>query len=467
MVDLPVSSNFEPLLGDISESNEPSIQSQIGSIDSTSGGMFQRKHLPLVIGMLSLSFAAASLASIVGPFVPGELSKIDASQTVIGVAFSVYPFALFIGSPVAALLCTRFGQAPVLYFGVVVEGSLSILSGYFHHLSSTNVGRISIFIILRFLQGCGAAASYTSICARLADTFPHNLGQAMGLQEAAAGLGYMLGPVFGAFLYEAGGFVFPFLVMGGVVLTTLLVLPAALRNYTPTIDKSSQGWQEDVEVCVGGSSWRGLGNPGVITGALATVISGIALGFTAPTLPGHLAKLLDVGTVGVGFIFAIPAATYIVSSALAGLAADRFGHEWVMTWGLVGMASSYLMLGPAPFLSALLPSTVFYHWLSQVLSLAGIGIAIGMALIPSMPHMHNSLRAAGHFNASEMSAGVFSSAYSMGECLGPLFGGFVTNLVGFEWATVVIACSILLVTLCTVFDHVIRSCLLCLNMFSK
>jgi MFS family permease len=98
-------------------------------------------------------------------------------------------------------------QAPVLYAGVVVEGGLAIASGYFTHLAPTDTGRMAAYCILRAVQGLGGAASYTAISARLADRFPHRLGQVMGLQECFAGAGYTLGPPLGA--CTAGSSFFP------------------------------------------------------------------------------------------------------------------------------------------------------------------------------------------------------------------------------------------------------------------
>ena len=47
----------------------------------------------------------------------------------------------------------------------------------------------------------------------------------------------------------------------------------------------------------------------------------------------------------------------------------------------------------------------------QVTSLAGIGVGVSMTLIPAMPHMLNSLQAAGASAATETSSGLFASAY--------------------------------------------------------
>ena len=44
------------------------------------------------------------------------------------------------------------------------------------------------------------------------------------------GIGYMLGPALGALLYEAGGFVLPFVAVGGVGLVAATALLAFIPN---------------------------------------------------------------------------------------------------------------------------------------------------------------------------------------------------------------------------------------------
>lgn len=74
------------------------------------------------------------------------------SPATIGVAFAVYPIALFVFSPPAGWLCSKIGQAPVLYAGVLLEGVLSIPSAYFATLAPTDALRVALYIFLRTLQ---------------------------------------------------------------------------------------------------------------------------------------------------------------------------------------------------------------------------------------------------------------------------------------------------------------------------
>ena len=48
-------------------------------------------------------------------------------------------------------------------------------------------------------------------------SFPGNSGLVYSLVDATFGAGFSLGPVLGALLYNAGGFLAPFLISGGLI----------------------------------------------------------------------------------------------------------------------------------------------------------------------------------------------------------------------------------------------------------
>jgi MFS family permease len=72
-------------------------------------------------------------------------------------------------------------------------------------------------VMARFLQGASAAATWVAGLALLADTYPsHELGSAMGLVMTAMSLGMLLGPPFGGFVYQLGGYQLPFIIASGI-----------------------------------------------------------------------------------------------------------------------------------------------------------------------------------------------------------------------------------------------------------
>ena len=58
------------------------------------------------------------------------------------------------------------------------------------------------------------------------------------------GIGYMMGPALGALLYEVGGFILPFVVVGGIG----LVVATALLVFIPNVKSKDGGSEMQVKV---------------------------------------------------------------------------------------------------------------------------------------------------------------------------------------------------------------------------
>ena len=61
----------------------------------------------------------------------------------------------------------------------------------------------------------------TASFAITAAAFPDNVGAVFGLLETFTGLGLMVGPALGGVLFQVGGFVTPFAVLGGIMVLTV------------------------------------------------------------------------------------------------------------------------------------------------------------------------------------------------------------------------------------------------------
>ena len=71
-------------------------------------------------------------------------------------------------------------------------------------------------------------------------SFPNSSGKVYSLVDATFGLGFTLGPVFGSFLYVAGGFVTPFIVTGCLLLVSCHVTRDSVTLISITVFRSAQ-----------------------------------------------------------------------------------------------------------------------------------------------------------------------------------------------------------------------------------
>lgn len=403
------------------------------------GKLFKRENAGL-LGLLCIySFFAAALISAPSPFLPQELRKAGASPAMVGVVFAAYPITNLLVSPACSMACRRFGRKTVLFGGLVLESVAAVAMGFVPRV-------VWVYLLLRILQGTGSAGAYTALLAYAAERFPAMLGSVMGLQEAVAGVGYMIGPPLGGLMYAAGSFYMPFLVMGLGLLLGLPLVPLA----APPVSQSRgaealAGHGSAPPVSMSTLLRLMLSNSSVLNAVACTVVTGIGFGFVMPTLGPHLHSTLGLSENVIGGLLSLCAALYAAAAPLAGMLTDRLGAKPVMVIGTSLLCLAYILLGPSPiFTGGEIDIAPRARWGLLITSLCLIGLGAALAFIPCLPDMERNVKGLGP-QSTEMIASLYNGVYCVGEAMGPLVGGVLMGLMPdhFAWATTVVACILL------------------------
>lgn len=77
--------------------------------------------------------------------------------------------------------------------------------------------------IWKFLCGVGAGINSTAQFAIISTHYKNDREKYIGMMEASAGIGLLMGPLFGAVLYEIGGFILPFFTTGKLLYKKLVI----------------------------------------------------------------------------------------------------------------------------------------------------------------------------------------------------------------------------------------------------
>ena len=85
----------------------------------------------------------------------------------------------------------------------------------------------------RALGGIADVAAWGAVLSILMKLFPSKVSTIMSWTEMFFGLGYMLGPALGSVLYNAGGFMLPFIVVGSIGLIVATALVFVIPNVKP------------------------------------------------------------------------------------------------------------------------------------------------------------------------------------------------------------------------------------------
>ncbi|XP_030212938.1 MFS-type transporter SLC18B1-like [Gadus morhua] len=384
---------------------------------SSQGGM-SRTQVFTLISVASVNFGSMICYSILAPFFPHEALQKGASQTVVGLIFGCYALSNFIGSLIMGRYIVQIGAKLMLVSGLFVSGGCTIMFGFLDRAPSGSVF-ISLCFIVRSVDAMGFAAAFTSSTALASKVFPHNVATILGSLQIFTGLGLILGPPLGGWLYQAAGYELPFLVLGCIL---LLMVPFNMI-VMPSCDADPS---ED-------SFIKLLRLPKVLLLCFFIFTFSSGLGFLDTTLSLFAMDKFHLSPSHVGLIFLAFSLPYCLSSPLLGFFADKYPdvRGWFLVSGGLLMALGFCFLGPAPFFH--LPSQL---WLTIfMLSVNGFGTGIGIT--PILPEVITSAYEQGFVNGLGtlgMVSGLFGACWSMGMLYGPMMGGLLTQHLTFEWA---------------------------------
>ncbi|KAJ3613670.1 hypothetical protein NHX12_019916 [Muraenolepis orangiensis] len=380
-----------------------------------------RTQVFTLISVASVNFGSMICYSILAPFFPHEALQKGASQTVVGLIFGSYALSNFIGSLIMGKYIVQIGAKFMLVSGLFVSAGCTMLFGFLDR-APAGAAFISLCFVVRMVDAMGFAAAFTSSTALASKVFPRNVATILGSLQIFTGLGLILGPPLGGWLYQAAGYETPFIVLGCIL---LLMVPFNMI-VMPSCDADASG----------DSFIRLLRLPKVLLICFVIFTFSSGLGFLDTTLSLFAMDTFHLTPGRVGLIFLGFSLPYCLSSPLLGFFADRFPavRRWFLVFGGLLMALGFCFLGPAPLFH--LPSRL---WLT-IFMLAVNGFGTGMGITPIFPEIIASAYEQGFedgLGTLGMVSGLFGACWSMGMLYGPMMGGLLTQHLTFEWAATI------------------------------
>ncbi|KAL5478085.1 hypothetical protein EMCRGX_G024964 [Ephydatia muelleri] len=407
------------------EGSTEQSKTEVNTLLQTSSASVQHKTPSRLKNVLAfavccfLNLVLSCAFSILGPFFPIEAAQKGVSSTLIGSIVSASPFCVVILSPF-------FG-----YYG-------SSIGVRFMLLISTLVLGLS-FSLFGLVSKIGTAMFFTSSYALSTALYPKNIGLVMGLLEVAAGMGFAIGPAVGSGLYELGGFLLPFVVIGACPLFLLVPLYIFLPDSDIPVQRLSSR-----AVCTLLRSFP------MLCIALCNVLALAALGFFTSTFSPFLVNKLHISLPHVGLVFLAGPALYMLAALVAGPLSDKFvswfpahftftyyvfqGTRPFIICGLFICAAGYFLVGPADFIAS--PRL----WLT-IVSFTAIGFGAALTFVPAYADLLNIAKSLDTgYNLESLTtvvSGIISSALSCGDMLGPFVGGVLTDYLDFQTSAVI------------------------------
>jgi MFS family permease len=148
---------------------------------------------------------------IVVPILPDYTAALGSSPLEIGILFASYSAGILIATPAFGIFADRYGRRRPVLFALA---ALAISTVFF------GIGQSYIVLLLaRFIQGVSAAGTWVCGIALLYDVFDSSeIGEKLSFVMTLNGIGYMVGPLVGGFLYRYVSYLSAFLVCAALVL---------------------------------------------------------------------------------------------------------------------------------------------------------------------------------------------------------------------------------------------------------
>ncbi|MGI6286396.1 MFS transporter [Neomoorella humiferrea] len=248
--------------------------------------------------------------SMLVPLLPLMRSALNVSLVQISLLITAFSLPAGLVIPFAGFLSDAYGRKPIMAPALILYGLGGLLAGLAAWLATS-----PYYLILgsRILQGIGAGGTYQLAMALTGDIFQSKeRTKALGLLEAANGLGKVVSPIAGALIGLISWFA-PFFVYG------VLAIPAGLAVWF--IVKEPEQKTEGITFK---TYFHNLGqilqNRGL--SLLACILAGMVVLFILFGVLSYISDVLetdyDVRGLRTGLIIAVPVAAMALTSYLSG-----------------------------------------------------------------------------------------------------------------------------------------------------
>jgi MFS transporter, DHA1 family, multidrug resistance protein len=361
--------------------------------------------------MVAVQFVMSVAFSIVGPIMPLFLPELgvtspEATSIWAGVLVSITSFVAVFTAPVWGGLADRYGRKIMVLRSTLGIGIFTILMGV--------AG--SPWHMLALRAGMGALAGFNSAATvMVASQVPERrLGYALGWLSTGQLVGSLIGPVIGGGLADlSGSYRNPFFFAGTVCLLAFLgTLKFVPERFTPPDTRQKTSLFNSLSLMARSG--------GLLPVLVVMLMVQFATQAVQPVVSLFVREMLgerpDLATLG-GLAFSATGLAGIIAVPILGRRSDAIGCRRVL---LISLAGAALFTAPQA-----LP---FGYW-AFVAERFGLGLFVG-GVLPAANALVGRLTAPGQRG---LVYGMTSSAYFLGNTLGPLTGGTIAATAGIRF----------------------------------
>ncbi len=382
------------------------------------------KKTPLLLIFLTVFIDLLGFGILI-PILPTFATKVlHVDETAIGIAIAIYSFVQFLFNPIFGKLSDKHGRKPVITFCLFLNAIGYIIFAFTHTYFILLVGRI--------IAGIGGS-SVSVAQAYIADvTTKEDRAKGMGLIGAAFGLGFVFGPLMGGILskygYEITGFASAAFSTAAFLLT-IFALPESHHKRNKEIKIGKKLFDTDAFKKI-------LSSPDLGTLVIINFIQTFSIAITYMTFALLGYKVYGFSDMQNGLVLGIVGLVgAIVQGGLIRILSKHISDLKLVVLGSIFMA---LGLGLLPFGGNLLG-----------ISLIAVILALGTGVL--QPTLLSIISKVATENNQGITLGVNQSFSAFARVLGPLWGGFAFQFLGFAYPFLTGAAFTLIIVVVGIF----------------
>ena len=347
--------------------------------------------------LLSVFMAMVGLG-IISPIMPNYASDLGASGIYIGLIYSSFSFSRAILQTPIGRLSDVFSKKKIIVAGLIIYAIISVVYTY--------VTTPEMLIIVRVFHGVGSSMMMPVAMAYAMNLTPKGEeGKYMGYLNTALFSGFGAGPFIGGYIYENYSTRAVFNVM------TVLVVISLVLTIILVPDEESLGTKPKKKLV---PIRQILANKTLSSILIYRAVNAIGRGTIMSFLPLFAVQVLGLSSTNIGIILSVGIFLNAFLQTPMGIMADRVNRKMLLIGGGLLSAVGYFYL--------VRTGTIYEIFAARMV------VSLGSAL--SLPAVTAIIAREGRELGSGSTVGVFNTAMSLGQIVGPVFSGYLLDSYG-------------------------------------
>ncbi|MCQ2819233.1 MAG: MFS transporter, partial [archaeon] len=300
----------------------------------------------------------------------------------------------------------------------------------------------SICLLSRLIQGIAAGITVTILYSVASNYKNKNVvNRNIALMETFGNLGNVCGPIIGSFLASRFEYSVAFYMLAGlklIFISSSLFLKASVKGESNV------------------SFIKILFRMRIFLIFILVISNLSTANFYAPVLANHLINKYNMSLEKASFFLAIQGSTYLLFANLIPKISSLFGMK--MTLCLSPFLNMFfaLMLNPSGFLNQ--------NYIFTICALVAFGMAEGLVTILSVDEFIETIKTEYNITngtQNDLGSAIYTLGVNLGDCLGPIIGGFLTDKFNFEVCCYMVSTQnliIFLIFFIASFNEIRRTC---------